>query len=186
MPEEAESHLRAASIVRAQEQNGGRAGQLPFPSPWPAPSAVDGRRAQYLVSGVAPVGTTISSRSRRSSRTCSSRTRTRRASVVPPLPALTIFNAKPASFIHGCQYRLMSMNRLPVLTDGLVCCSPLLREPIDRFDLSQPTISHHLRVLREAGLIESERRRTWVYYRARPDVLDQLAGLFTPVEQQIS
>jgi ArsR family transcriptional regulator len=46
------------------------------------------------------------------------------------------------------------------------------------FDLSQPTISHHLRVLREAGLVDAERRGTWVYYRARRDALDALGGLF--------
>ena len=36
-----------------------------------------------------------------------------------------------------------------------------------RFTLSQPTISHHLRVLRKADLVESERRGTWIYYSAR-------------------
>lgn len=35
--------------------------------------------------------------------------------------------------------------------------------------LEQPTVSHHLKVLRAAGLIEAERRGTWVYYRLRPD-----------------
>jgi ArsR family transcriptional regulator len=39
----------------------------------------------------------------------------------------------------------------------------------------QPLISHHLRVLREAGLIESERWRYWTYYRLRPDALAELA-----------
>jgi len=119
------------------------------------------------------------------------------------------------------------MAELPVLTNELVCCSPLLREPIDedqadqlsrvlkalgdpvrlrllsligahaggeacvcelvdRFDLSQPTISHHLKVLREAGLIESERRGTWVYYRALSGVLEQLAGMLSPLEKTIS
>jgi ArsR family transcriptional regulator len=43
------------------------------------------------------------------------------------------------------------------------------------FDLAQPTISHHLKVLREAGLLESERRGTWVYYRVVPTVLQQLS-----------
>ena len=38
----------------------------------------------------------------------------------------------------------------------------------EAFDLSQPTISHHLKVLREAGLVSSERRGTWVYYRLHP------------------
>ncbi|HTW20378.1 MAG TPA: metalloregulator ArsR/SmtB family transcription factor [Mycobacteriales bacterium] len=46
------------------------------------------------------------------------------------------------------------------------------------FDVSQPTISHHLRVLREAGLVESERRGTWVWYRARRDALAAVGGLF--------
>ncbi|WP_299053263.1 metalloregulator ArsR/SmtB family transcription factor [uncultured Nocardioides sp.] len=45
------------------------------------------------------------------------------------------------------------------------------------FDLSAPTISHHLKVLREAGVLDSERRGTWVHYRVRDDVLDRLAGM---------
>lgn len=45
------------------------------------------------------------------------------------------------------------------------------------FDLSQPTISHHLRVLREAGLLTSERRATWVYYRVVPERLDRVAAV---------
>jgi ArsR family transcriptional regulator len=48
------------------------------------------------------------------------------------------------------------------------------------FDLSQPTISHHLKVLRETGLITGERRGSWVYYRAVPDAMSRLAGLLTP------
>lgn len=45
------------------------------------------------------------------------------------------------------------------------------------FDLSSGTISHHLRTLREAGLVESERRGTYVYYRVRPKALAALAAL---------
>jgi ArsR family transcriptional regulator len=45
------------------------------------------------------------------------------------------------------------------------------------FDVSQPTISHHLRVLREAGLVDCERRGTWVYYWILPGALTQLASL---------
>ncbi|QXU53677.1 helix-turn-helix transcriptional regulator [Rhodococcus sp. LW-XY12] len=45
------------------------------------------------------------------------------------------------------------------------------------FDLSQPTISHHLRVLREAALLECERRGTWVYYRVVPAALRQLSDV---------
>jgi len=44
------------------------------------------------------------------------------------------------------------------------------------FDLSQPTISHHLKTLREAGLVESSRRGTWAYYRLVPEAIDELRG----------
>ncbi|WP_254716707.1 helix-turn-helix transcriptional regulator [Actinomadura sp. WMMB 499] len=47
------------------------------------------------------------------------------------------------------------------------------------FDLSQPTISHHLKLLREAGLIDGERRGTWVYYRLVPEATDRLANILT-------
>jgi ArsR family transcriptional regulator, arsenate/arsenite/antimonite-responsive transcriptional repressor len=47
------------------------------------------------------------------------------------------------------------------------------------FDVSQPTISHHLKLLREAGLLECERRGTWVYYRVVPSVLQQLSSVLT-------
>ncbi|MCW2884726.1 MAG: ArsR family transcriptional regulator, arsenate/arsenite/antimonite-responsive transcriptional [Streptosporangiaceae bacterium] len=45
------------------------------------------------------------------------------------------------------------------------------------FDVSQPTISHHLKVLKEVGLLTSERRATWVYYRVVPETLSQLSGI---------
>ncbi|MFD7905901.1 ArsR/SmtB family transcription factor [Kitasatospora sp. NPDC059722] len=45
------------------------------------------------------------------------------------------------------------------------------------FDVSQPTISHHLKVLREAGLVGSERRGTWVYYWVLPVALAKLSAL---------
>ncbi len=47
------------------------------------------------------------------------------------------------------------------------------------FDLSQPTISHHLKALREAGLLECERRGTWVVYWLVPAALAQLAAIST-------
>jgi len=47
----------------------------------------------------------------------------------------------------------------------------------DAFDVTGATISHHLRVLREADLVDSERRGTWVYYRMREQTLDLLGGL---------
>jgi ArsR family transcriptional regulator len=45
------------------------------------------------------------------------------------------------------------------------------------FDLSQPTISHHLKVLHEAGLLDREKRGVWVYYRARTEALAGLGAL---------
>jgi ArsR family transcriptional regulator, arsenate/arsenite/antimonite-responsive transcriptional repressor len=42
------------------------------------------------------------------------------------------------------------------------------------FELSQPTISHHLRILREAGLVDVSRRGTWAYYRLVPEAIDSL------------
>ena len=47
------------------------------------------------------------------------------------------------------------------------------------FDVTQPTISHHLKLLRRAGLLECERRGTWVYYRVVPSVLQQLSSVLT-------
>src|ERR1700742_3311681 len=67
--------------------------------------------------------------------------------------------------------RLMS---LIAATDEICVCD--LTTP---FDVSQPTISHHLKVLRSAGLIDCERRGTWVYYWAKREAIDALGGLFS-------
>jgi ArsR family transcriptional regulator, arsenate/arsenite/antimonite-responsive transcriptional repressor len=47
----------------------------------------------------------------------------------------------------------------------------------EAFDLSQPTISHHLKVLHEAGLVDRDKRGVWVYYRARPQALAAVGAL---------
>ena len=46
---------------------------------------------------------------------------------------------------------------------------------VDDLGLSQPTVSHHLRILREAGLVDVERRGTWAYYRLVSESVDALA-----------
>jgi ArsR family transcriptional regulator len=51
----------------------------------------------------------------------------------------------------------------------------------DAFDLSQPTISHHLKVLHEVGLLDREKRGVWVYYRARTEAMASLGGLLGTV-----
>jgi ArsR family transcriptional regulator, arsenate/arsenite/antimonite-responsive transcriptional repressor len=47
----------------------------------------------------------------------------------------------------------------------------------EAFDLSQPTISHHMKVLHEAGLVDRDKRGVWVYYRIRPQALTSLGVL---------
>jgi ArsR family transcriptional regulator, arsenate/arsenite/antimonite-responsive transcriptional repressor len=49
------------------------------------------------------------------------------------------------------------------------------------FDLSQPTISHHLKVLHEAGLLDREKRGVWVYYKAKPEAMTAMTSLFASV-----
>lgn len=69
--------------------------------------------------------------------------------------------------------RQLSIEGTVCACDFTACCA-----------VSQPTVSHHLKVLREAGWVESERRGTWVYYRLRPEAVvrfRQLAGEIEPV-----
>ena len=69
--------------------------------------------------------------------------------------------------------RLRLMSLIAAADETCVC------ELSGEFDVSQPTISHHLRVLREAGWVDSERRGTWVYYRPRPEAIAALGSLFS-------
>ena len=48
------------------------------------------------------------------------------------------------------------------------------------FDVTAPTVSYHLRILREAGLISAERRGTWVYYRVNPQVMARMSAVLVP------
>ena len=66
--------------------------------------------------------------------------------------------------------RLLSMI---TSADGEMCVCDLT----PHFDVSGPTISHHLKVLREAGLVDCERRGTWVYYWPIPQRLTWIAAL---------
>jgi ArsR family transcriptional regulator, arsenate/arsenite/antimonite-responsive transcriptional repressor len=64
--------------------------------------------------------------------------------------------------------RVAIVNRLAGAEEVCVC------DLNEAFELSQPTISHHLRILREAGLVEASRRGTWAYYRLVPETVDEL------------
>ena len=74
----------------------------------------------------------------------------------------------------GDPTRVAIVNRLAQAEETCVC------DLTAAFALSQPTISHHLRVLRDAGLVESSRRGTWAYYRVVPGALRALAAALTP------
>ena len=71
--------------------------------------------------------------------------------------------------------RVSIVNRLASADECCVC------DLTDAFDLSQPTVSHHLRILRDAGLVEAERRGTWAYYRLVPEAIERLRDVFQPV-----
>src|SRR6476659_8385545 len=58
---------------------------------------------------------------------------------------------------------------------GKVCVCEL----VPLFDISQPTLSHHLKKLREAGIVDSERQGLWAYYYVLPDALKELSALLT-------
>jgi ArsR family transcriptional regulator len=76
----------------------------------------------------------------------------------------------------GDPVRLRLMSMIASRGEGGEVC---VCELTPAFDLSQPTISHHLKLLRQAGLIDCERRGTWVYYWVLPGVLDKLAAFLT-------
>src|SRR6187401_2441806 len=69
--------------------------------------------------------------------------------------------------------RVAIINSLSAVEEVCVC------NLTETFDLSQPTISHHLKILREAGLVESEGRGTWAYYRIVPEALSRLGEVFS-------
>ncbi len=64
--------------------------------------------------------------------------------------------------------RVAIVNRLAGADEVCVC------DLTAAFELSQPTVSHHLKVLRAAGLVEAERRGRWAFYRLRGEVVAQL------------
>src|SRR3954454_1496984 len=69
--------------------------------------------------------------------------------------------------------RLRLLSLVASRQDGEACVCDLN----DAFDLSQPTISHHLKVLHDAGLLDRSKRGVWVYYSTKPEALADLATL---------
>lgn len=80
----------------------------------------------------------------------------------------------------GDPVRLRLLSMIASGPDGEVCVCELT----PAFDLSQPTISHHLKLLRRAGLVDAERRGTWVYYRLRPETTERMAAALGDVARE--
>jgi ArsR family transcriptional regulator, arsenate/arsenite/antimonite-responsive transcriptional repressor len=76
----------------------------------------------------------------------------------------------------GDPVRLQLMSMIAAAPGGEICVCDLT----PAFAVSGSTISHHLKTLREAGLVDAERRASWVYYRPRPGLMRQLATLLNP------
>jgi ArsR family transcriptional regulator, arsenate/arsenite/antimonite-responsive transcriptional repressor len=98
----------------------------------------------------------------------------------PPLTGEAIDTASAAGLAQvfralGDPVRLRLVSLIGARQGGEICVCDLT----SAFDLTQPTISHHLKVLREAGLIDCERRGTWVYYRVVPAMLERMAALLS-------
>ena len=97
------------------------------------------------------------------------------ALVSEPINEAAAAGLAPVFKALGDPVRLRLVSLIGARDGGEVCVCDLT----SAFELSQPTISHHLRVLREAGLIDSERRGTWVYYRLVPAALERMAALLS-------
>jgi ArsR family transcriptional regulator len=72
--------------------------------------------------------------------------------------------------------RLRLLSLIACHEGGESCVCDLL----DAFDMTPPSVSYHLKILREAGLISSERRGTWVYYRVNPEVMARMSAVLVP------
>ena len=101
-----------------------------------------------------------------------------RAACCPPLSAepLSQVNAEqvaPLLKALADPVRLRLMSLIACHPGGEACVCDLT----DAFDLSQPTISHHLKVLHDSGLLDREKRGVWVYYRARTEALASIGAL---------
>jgi ArsR family transcriptional regulator len=89
------------------------------------------------------------------------------------MPAQTAAVLAPTFKALGDPVRLQLMSMIASADGGEICVCDLT----PAFEVSGPTISHHLRTLREAGLVHAERRASWVYYRADPQVMALLGAL---------
>jgi ArsR family transcriptional regulator len=92
------------------------------------------------------------------------------------LDSVAAVNLSVAFKALGDPVRLQLMSMIASAPGGEICVCDLT----PAFEVSGSTISHHLKTLREAGLVDAERRASWVYYRPQPGLMRQLATLLTP------
>src|SRR3954447_25547508 len=90
-----------------------------------------------------------------------------------PLTADAALRISPILKALADPVRLRLLSLVASHQDGEACVCDLQ----EAFELSQPTISHHLKVLHESGLLDRAKRGVWVYYRVRPNALADLATL---------
>ncbi|MFL6062357.1 MAG: metalloregulator ArsR/SmtB family transcription factor [Marmoricola sp.] len=90
-----------------------------------------------------------------------------------PLTADAALRISPILKALADPVRLRLLSLVASHQDGEACVCDLQ----EAFELSQPTISHHLKVLHEVGLLDRTKRGVWVYYRVRPAALADLATL---------
>ena len=93
-----------------------------------------------------------------------------------PLPAEVAPTLAKAFAALGDPVRLRRMSLLMTADAGEVCACDLV-EPVGK---SQPTVSHHLKVLRDAGLVTSRRRGTNIWYASAPDQVAALRAVLAP------
>jgi ArsR family transcriptional regulator len=82
----------------------------------------------------------------------------------------------------GDPVRLRLLSLIASGPDGEVCVCELT----GAFDLTGPTISHHLKKLRAAGIIDGTRRGTWIYYRVLPERLALLGGVLASATEAVA
>jgi ArsR family transcriptional regulator, arsenate/arsenite/antimonite-responsive transcriptional repressor len=104
---------------------------------------------------------------------------TEQAACCPPITEASLDSENAVDMARmfkalGDPIRLRLLSRITSAAGGAICVCDLTGGD---FNVTGPTISHHLKVLREAGLIDGERRGTWVYYRPVHANLRQLGTL---------
>lgn len=93
-----------------------------------------------------------------------------------PLPPAGAEELAPLFKALADPVRLRLLSLIACHEGGESCVCDLL----EAFDLTAPSVSYHLKILREAGLISSQRRGTWVYYRANSGVMARMSAVLAP------